>query len=176
MITTARLALIPATIPLARAELADRGEFARLLNAEVPANWPPESAADALPMFLEWFEAAPDRVGWFGWYALLRNPSPLPLLVASGGFLGAPTDGVAEIGYSVIPPHEGVGYATELVIALTRWAFSEPSVHLTSIAAETEGPNPASARVLSKAGFTPAGVAREPGGLRFERRREGERA
>jgi hypothetical protein len=61
MINTLRLSLIPSTPVLARAELNDRGEFARLLSASVPDNWPPESAADALPMFLAWMEAAPDR-------------------------------------------------------------------------------------------------------------------
>ena len=69
VIETARLKLMPATVALARAEIGDRGEFARLLGASVPDNWPPETLADALPLFLGWLEAAPDRVGWFGWYA-----------------------------------------------------------------------------------------------------------
>ncbi len=89
MITTSRLALIPATVTLARAELADRGELARLLAAAIPENWPPESTADALPLFLSWLEAAPDRVGWFGWYALARTDDvDVPVLVGGGGFLG----------------------------------------------------------------------------------------
>ena len=50
MIQTARLTLVPATIALARAEIDDRGEFARLLDASVPGNWPLATLVDALPL------------------------------------------------------------------------------------------------------------------------------
>src|SRR3954471_300886 len=107
MIETTRLKLIPATVALARAEIGDRREFARLLEASVPDNWPPETAADALPLFLSWLEAAPDRGGWFGGYAPahrddngVNDVSP-PVLVGGGGFMGPPRDGAARIGYSV---------------------------------------------------------------------------
>jgi len=167
VIRTERLTLVPATVALARAELADRGEFARLLHASVPENWPPESAADALPLFLGWLEAAPDRAGWFGWYALApMEGGTAPVLVAGGGFLGPPEDGTVHIGYSVLPQFQQQGYATELVGGLLRWAFAQPGV--SRIAAETEWANPASVRVLVKSGFVPAGVATEPGGTRFE--------
>jgi hypothetical protein len=110
MIETTRLKLIPATVALARAEIGDRGEFARLLGASVPDNWPPETAADVLPLFLGWLEAAPDRVGWFGWYALAAGAEPaLPVLVGGCGFLGPPRDGVAKMGYSVLPSSNGRG-------------------------------------------------------------------
>jgi RimJ/RimL family protein N-acetyltransferase len=131
-IETARLNLIPATVALARAEIGDRGEFARLLGASVPDNWPPEVLVDALPLFLGWLEAAPDRIGWFGWfgwYALAAaDGAAAPVLVASGGFKGPPQDGTAEIGYSVLPQFQGRGYATELVGGLVRWALGQPGV------------------------------------------------
>jgi len=38
--------LVPASVALARAELADRAEFARLLSAVVPDEWPPEILAE----------------------------------------------------------------------------------------------------------------------------------
>ena len=124
VIETARLKLVPATVALARAELGDRGEFARLLSASVPDNWPPETLADALPLFLSWLEAMPERVGWFGWYALVRGDGLVAqVLVASGGFMGPPLDGTVEIGYSVLPQFQGRGYATELVGGLVRWAL-----------------------------------------------------
>ena len=168
---TPRLTLVAATVEHARAELAglgrDWGEFARLLGAAVPENWPPESARDALPLFLEWLEAAPHLVGWYGWYALLRDDDSggLPTLVGGGGFLGAPKAGVATAGYSVLPQFQGRGYATELVGALINWALGQSGV--TAIAAQTEGPNPASERVLAKLGFHAAGPA-GGGGARFE--------
>ncbi len=169
VIDTARLRLVPATVALARAELDNRDEFARLLAAAVPDNWPPESAADALPLFLTWLEAAPDRVGWFGWYALLaaRNGADRPVLAAGGGFLGPPEDGTVQIGYSVLAQFQGRGFATEIVGALVRWATAQAGV--VRIVAETEWANPASVRVLSKAGFVPTGIPSEPGGARFER-------
>jgi ribosomal-protein-alanine N-acetyltransferase len=89
-----------------------------------------------------------------------------PVLVASGGFKGPPGEGAAEIGYSVLPQFEGRGYATEMVGGLVRWALAQPGV--VRVVAETEWANPASVRVLGKAGFVPAGVATEPEGARFE--------
>jgi RimJ/RimL family protein N-acetyltransferase len=166
-VETARLRLIPATVELARAELGDRAAFSAMLGAEIPANWPPESLADALPLFLRWLEAAPDSAGWFGWYAVSVDPAPV--LAASGGFLGPPYLGAVEIGYSVLPQFRGQGYATELLSGLTRWAFGHEGVEL--IAAETEWANPASVAVLRKAGFSAAGTAREAGGARFELKR-----
>ncbi len=170
-VETARLKLLPATVPLARAELSDRAEFARLLDAVVPESWPPETLADALPLFLGWLEAAPDRAGWFGWYALATgDAAAAPVLVASGGFMGPPDDGTVNIGYSVLPEFQGKGYATELVVGLVGWAVRQPGV--ARVLAETEWANPASVRVLEKAGFLhagpTAGPATEPDGARFE--------
>jgi ribosomal-protein-alanine N-acetyltransferase len=167
VIETLRLKLVPATVPLARAEIGDRREFARLLGASVPDNWPPETLADALPVFLGWLEAAPpDHVGWFAWYALATGEgTATPLLVGSGGFKGPPQDGTAEIGYSVLPQFQGRGYATEMVGGLVRWALGQPDV--ARVVAETEWANPASVRVLTKAGFASAGPVMEPGGERF---------
>jgi ribosomal-protein-alanine N-acetyltransferase len=169
MIVTRRLTLVPATLALARAELHDRPAFADLLGAVVPAAWPPETVVDALPLFLGWLEAAPDRIGWFGWYALCRDTCASGLvLVGGGGFLGPPEDGVVQMGYSVLPEFQRRGYATEMVRGLATWAFVQPDV--TAIAAETEWANPASVRVLERAGFQPAGTASDPAGARFELR------
>jgi RimJ/RimL family protein N-acetyltransferase len=58
------------------------------------------------------------------------------------------------------------GYATEIVRALSNWAFSHDVVK--RIAAETEWANPASVRVLEKTVFVSAGQATEQGGASFE--------
>lgn len=167
MIRTSRLTLIPATVGLARAEIHDRADFARLLGASVPENWPPEDLADALPILLGRLEAEPDRSGWFGWYALAaRDGGAALVLVASGGFMGPPEDGIVEIGYSVLPQFRGRGYATEIVEGLVRWALAHSD--LTRVEAKTEWANPASVRVLIKAGFVRVGPAAESGSARFE--------
>jgi RimJ/RimL family protein N-acetyltransferase len=169
MIVTRRLTLIPATVTLARAELHDRRAFAELLGAVVPDAWPPESAADALPLFLGWLEAAPDQAGWFGWYALCRDICASgQVLVGGGGFLGPPAGGVVQMGYSVLPEFQRRGYATEMVRGLASWAFVQPNVAV--IGAETEWANPASVRVLERTGFEQAGTATDPAGMRFELR------
>jgi hypothetical protein len=41
--STARLKLHPAKMDRARAEIDDRAALERLLQAQVPENWPPES-------------------------------------------------------------------------------------------------------------------------------------
>lgn len=144
MLTTARLRLLPATVALVTAELTDLAEFARLLSASVPNEWPPEILADALPVFLEWIEAAPDLVGWYVWYAVIQSPNAKPdILAASGGFKGPPQEnGTVEIGYSVLPQYQGQGYATEMVQALVNWALGQTGV--LRIVAETSEDNVAS--------------------------------
>ncbi|QWF16266.1 GNAT family N-acetyltransferase [Lysobacter capsici] len=170
-IATERLLLVPATLALARAELEDRAEFAALLNAHVPEAWPPQTVADALPLFALWLQAAPSCGGWFSWYALARQEDgAASVLVASGGFVGPPLDGEVAVGYAVLPQFEGRGYASEMAGALVEWALAQPRVE--RVIAETEWANPASVRVLSKLGFVRSGTARAAEGLRFERSRD----
>src|SRR5262249_24114593 len=141
-IVTARLELIASTAAHLSAEISNRVEFGRLLNAEVPANWPPKSITDAIPTFLKWLEAEPDHVGWYNWYSLANNT-----LIGSGGFMGPPKGGMAKVGYSVLPQYQRRGFATEMVAALVDWAFANPEVR--TICAETEWENRASVRVLT---------------------------
>lgn len=172
MLSTTRLKLVPASLEHVRAEIADHRQFAQMLQATVPANWPPESAADALPLFLAWLEAAPDQAGWFGWYALLLDSGTAsPELVGGGGFLGPPLQGEVQIGYSMLPQFQQRGIATEMVAGLVGWALNHPEV--THLVAETEWENPASVQVLRKIGFTPVGATNGDGGMRFELRRVG---
>jgi [ribosomal protein S5]-alanine N-acetyltransferase len=180
MIVTARMRLAPASVALARAELADRAEFARLLSATVPAEWPPEMLADALPVFLEWIEAAPDQVGWYVWYAMMRASREAQdmlagdvgdILMASAGFKGPPQDGTVEIGYSVLPRFQGHGYATEMVRALIDWALAQPGV--ARVVAETTEENASSLRLLRRLGFVEARPAVEPGHIRLVLNRRG---
>jgi [ribosomal protein S5]-alanine N-acetyltransferase len=168
MLTTARMRLVPRTAELTRAEIADRAAFAALLRATVPANWPPDLLADALPWFLQQLETAPDQVGWLDWYGLVRGIGDQPdALVASGGFLGSPQDGTVEVGYSVLPQFQRQGLATEMVAALVDWALAQAGVQ--QVVAEAHADNTPSVRLLGRLGFVAIGAGREPGHLRLRR-------
>jgi len=156
-VSTARLSLVPATA----ADLAaDRTALSVSLGAVVPADWPPENLADALPVFIAWLTADPASAGWNLWFVVAGG-----VLVGSCGFVGRPSaEGEAEIGYGFLPAFCGRGYATEAAAALVAWAFSHPEVR--RVMAQAEPANRASVRVLEKAGFAPAGAGEE-GCLRF---------
>lgn len=64
-------------------------------------------------------------------------------------------DGVGKLGYHLAPAVWGQGYATEAVTALI--AMTRLLVRMPAIRASVMPDNPASARVLVKAGFVPAG-------------------
>jgi [ribosomal protein S5]-alanine N-acetyltransferase len=162
-IKTSRLELTAATIELSEAELNDRDKFSKLLDTTIPNNWPPETATDALPWFLDILKKNPEWVGWLTWYAVLTNENTL---VGGAGFKGAPnTAGMVEIGYSVLPEYQKRGIASEIVEALCKWAFEHDSVKC--IEAETVPDNSGSLKVLSKNGFEFIGAGSEEGSVRY---------
>lgn len=64
-------------------------------------------------------------------------------------------DGIGKLGYHLAPTAWGRGYATEAVTALV--AMTRLLVRMPAIRASVMPDNPASARVLVKAGFVPSG-------------------
>lgn len=77
------------------------------------------------------------------------------LVVGSIGLFWPPSDGVVEIGYGIVPSRRGLGYASEAARELAAFALTAPGVH--TVCAEVEPANPASVRVLRKAGFRSLG-------------------
>jgi RimJ/RimL family protein N-acetyltransferase len=164
---TERLRLVAGTPEIAAAELGDRGRFGRLLRADVPPEWPPETLRDALPLFLDLHRAHPGWAGWLGWYAIAMLESRA-ILCGSVGFKGPPgAAGMVEIGYSLLPDYRGAGLASEMVAGLVEWAFRHSTV--ASIEAETTPDNLPSIRVLERNGFEPVGEGIEPGFVRYRR-------
>lgn len=164
-IRTPRLEITAATVELSQAELGDRKQFELLLNATVPQTWPPESAADALPWFLEMLRRNPGWLGWLSWYAV-RVDRPERVLIGSAGFRGGPdAGGMVEIGYSVLPEFQRQGLATEIVVALTQWALCHGEV--TRVEAETSPENLRSCGVLARTRFRSVGPGTEAGNVRF---------
>ncbi|WP_327302546.1 GNAT family N-acetyltransferase [Streptomyces sp. NBC_01298] len=93
------------------------------------------------------------RPGW-GPYALIRASDRLA--IGAMGFHGAPdAEGRAELGYDILPPARGNGYATEAAKALAGWAFGQPGC--TLLASEADHPDDPAHGVLRRAGFTGAG-------------------
>src|SRR5262245_11798818 len=111
---TPRLDLVAATLDHVEAELNDRAALEGLLGVPIPEDWPPgEYDRNAQEFFRSRLASGGSSIiGWLGWYAVTRNPSgQREVLVASAGFLGPPTNGTVEIGYSVVPAAHGCGYA-----------------------------------------------------------------
>ena len=167
-IITPRLELVAADPSIARAEAGYVQGWCAALDVDPPPAWPPPLHG---PDTLDWFAAAvardPDGVGWYAWYVLRRSPRAL---AGHAGFKGRPDrHGSVEIGYSLLEPCQGLGYGTELVRALSGWAFDHAEV--ARVMADTFPELVASVRVLEKNGFTPSGRADRPGSIRFELRR-----
>ena len=166
---TPRFLLVPATAEMVALEISGSAALGQALAADVPADWPPEETADALPWFLSRLEADAGLSGWLNWYGLYREEvSRRPQLVGSAGFFGPPENGTVEIGYAVLPAFQGQDFATEIVAGLVTWALSQPAVKC--VAAETNSENGASMRVLNKLGFIEIGTGREDGHIRFMRK------
>ncbi|GGJ80655.1 hypothetical protein GCM10011583_10200 [Streptomyces camponoticapitis] len=73
-------------------------------------------------------------------------------LVVGAVGLFPPADGTIEFGYGIVPSRRGLGYASEAARAIAAFALTAPGVH--TVHANVELSNPASARVLEKAGLT----------------------
>jgi len=177
---TPRLALVPATATNLRAELESYAALGEALSAEVPATWPPELYdEDAVRYALAWVLDHLDQTGW-GFHYVLRRPTALeaPLLVGAGGFKGAIDEaGSIELGYGILPEHQGIGYATEAVRGWVDFAFASP--HVRTVVGQTLPHLAASIRVLEKAGFRFVGEGNDPYApagervIRYELSREG---
>lgn len=89
---TARLQLIAANLTHLEAELEAPGALAALLDARVPASWPPgQYDRDAMLFFrTQLIEGGPAVVGWYGWYAVREAIAGARELVGNGGFFGPP--------------------------------------------------------------------------------------
>jgi RimJ/RimL family protein N-acetyltransferase len=170
-VATPRLLVTSGTEQLVDAELTDPGRLGSLLGARVPPSWPPETLEDVLPTFLATCRASANCGPWtLPWYAVLSEPDGA-VLCGSIGFKGPPRAMSVELGYSVLPEFQGRGIATEMVIAVSRWALAETGVAI--VEAEVFSGNVASARVLEKADFEPSGPGVEPGATRYRCERAG---
>lgn len=91
------------------------------------------------------------RAGTFGARLIRERGGEV---IGTIGFTGPPLEGAVEVSYSVVPSRRGEGYATEALIALSRFALAQPGVEC--VTASTDDSNEASINLLLTAGFLPA--------------------
>ena len=111
--------------------------------------YPVEGTLDASRMLLRQAASRQWRPG-FGMYQIIRRRDMT--VVGDIGFHSAPdARGRVAVGYGLAPSARGEGYATEALVALTRWALAQPEVRL--VVADTTHGNVASQAVMRRAGF-----------------------
>lgn len=95
------------------------------------------------------YEAGTHRPEW-GMFALVRHEDDAAL--GAMGFHGVPDEsGRVEVGYDLVEPARGHGYATEALRTLSAWALAQDAVH--AVTARVDLGNVPSQRVLERAGF-----------------------
>jgi [ribosomal protein S5]-alanine N-acetyltransferase len=171
-VCTEHLELISATHQILTSDLNDRTELARLLNAEIPAAWPPQ-LMDA-NVIREFIRMSADLSGpvFAAWYWVLDKPAAgSRVLIGNGGILGAGSGAdTVVLGYSVLDAFQNHGYATEAIRTLVPEIFALHGVR--RIIATTYPDIRKSIRVLEKNGFTrsdqaPVGTGAEEGTVCF---------
>jgi len=175
-IRTPRLELIRATVEILEHDLHDKKELARLLDAEIPAAWPPPLMDESV--LRDFIRMCADTTGpsFSTWYWVRDEPGAgSRTLIGSGGVL--PMESAPDtvmLGYSVLDEFRNRGYATEAVRHLIPHIFSLPGIR--RIAATTYPDLGASIRVLEKNGFTKtdlplSGTGAEEGTVSFLQKR-----
>ncbi|MBT2530468.1 GNAT family N-acetyltransferase [Streptomyces sp. ISL-99] len=138
-VVTKRLVLRPWT----------RSEATAVLDGTRPPHWADDFPAEGDRVVAGLFDQYPDWLGAYGHRLVIERDSGL--VVGSIGLFWPPTEGVLEIGYGIVASRRGRGYAPEAAQALADFALTAPEVH--TVSADVELSNPASVRVLEKAGF-----------------------
>ncbi|HTJ81680.1 MAG TPA: GNAT family N-acetyltransferase [Polyangiaceae bacterium] len=169
---TARLELVPVTVPLVEAVLgADRPCAERILGAACPEAWPNRALVErAFYASLEAIRSDPDRRLW-GDRVMITRDGPRRV-VGSVVFHGAPDDsGTVEVAYGVEEDSQRKGYATEATLASVEWALFEAGCVV--VRAATPPWHSASQKVLERCGMSRTGERESPLGdlWEYERRR-----
>jgi len=150
-IATARLRLVACSAELVEAALHDRRRLETVLGARIPDGWPLADLA-GFPFLHEQMRREPGLEGWGPWMMVWPDQR---VLVGDAGFKGKPdADGVVEVGYAVLPDYRRRGFATEAVVALIGWAFSQEA---RAVLAECDQENVGSIGVLQRVGLRQTG-------------------
>jgi ribosomal-protein-alanine N-acetyltransferase len=143
-------------------------EAAAVVDGTRPMHWADDFPADGDQVVAGLFAEYPAWLGQFGHRQIIERESGL--VVGSIGLFWPPADGTVEIGYGIVPSRRGRGYASEATRALTGYALTAPDVH--TVVAGVEVSNPASVRVLVKAGFELVSTDAEQGTAQYRSTRQ----
>ncbi|WP_030797353.1 GNAT family N-acetyltransferase [Streptomyces sp. NRRL S-337] len=138
-LTTDRLVLRPWTA----------AEAVAALDGTRSPHWADDFPAEGDRVIAGLLDQHPDWLGEHSHRLIIERAGGL--VVGSIGLFWPPNEGVLEIGYGIVASRRGRGYAPEATRALAAFALTAPGVH--TVVATVELSNPASARVLEKAGF-----------------------
>lgn len=153
-IQTPRLQLLPLTEKQLKRCVIPGGpdDLARELGVSLDGSLFSGVVSRAINIKLDKMSSAPAaRHVWHTfWLIILGRQRAIGMI----GFKGpVDTNGQLEIGYGIMPAHQGQGYATEAVREFINWAFSPGHKGVTAVIAETARDNVASQRVLQKCGM-----------------------
>ncbi|MGP8301710.1 GNAT family N-acetyltransferase [Streptomyces inhibens] len=112
-------------------------------------HWAADFPADGDRVIAGFTAEHPQARGPYGQRQIIERASGL--VVGAIGLFWPPDEGSVEFGYGIVPSRRGRGYAPEAARALVAFAFTAPGVH--TVRADVELSNPASCRVLEKAGL-----------------------
>jgi ribosomal-protein-alanine N-acetyltransferase len=155
---TARLELVPITLPIVEAVmLGRRADAEALVRASLPEAWPGRALVErAFTASLERIAADPETRLW-GDRVMVLEQLGERRVVGSVVFHGAPDErGSVEVAYGVEEASQGRGFATEGTLACVEWALADPRVRV--VCATTPTWHMASRRVLEKIGMRQVGV------------------
>ncbi|MEU9112269.1 GNAT family N-acetyltransferase [Streptomyces sp. NPDC048483] len=138
-LTTDRLVLRPWSVD----------ELAAVVSDARRAHWAEDFPAEGDRVIAGILTEQPDGLNEYGHRQIIERFSGL--VVGSIGLFWPPTDGSLEFGYGIVASRRGRGYAPEAGRAIVDFALTAPGVH--TVRAEVELSNPASVRVLEKAGL-----------------------
>ena len=100
---------------------------------------------------VEWLtfeESKHDSADYYGWALVIKD---IDKIIGSGGLIYNENGGLFEVGYDIMKEEWNKGYVTEFVIRILEFATEE--LGQTEILGRHVTANPASGKVMLKAGF-----------------------
>ena len=165
-IVTSRLTLIAITPEMLLSEKNGDGRLGELIQCVIPANWPLKDwEPHVFDFLLAQLAEHPEQLGWPRYVSFVQPEGHRTLIGTLGAFTKAGRPSECEIGYSILAPYEGRGFATEGAKALIDYLRGDE--RLNSVIAHTFPSIPASIRVMEKCGMFFDGEGEEAGTIRY---------